>query len=335
MGVEIVPPSGPVPAPAGIAQNGLVLYSTNQGDIMSVDPATGRTATVIGGPTFDEAPSVSPDGRLFFFGRRATGGGTDLWVANIDGTGAGMVVPGPVPPEWTWWAPDSRRIGTVPNGGGEAAIFDVETGERTAVAAPQPVVSLAWKSDDMLVLGMQQGGPQGPTTFATMNVDGSGLTLLPTAEHATYASSLSPDGTHLVYMTFGPTSATQGQIHLLDIATGEDTLRSPVDPNFVWENPVFSPDGRWIKVDRFDATDSPLRLALLPVEGDVKPVLLGDQQAKWEDGTSTVFSPDGTQLLAPYLAARDTYVFDIPSRKGSKVAWPDASTFVSWQRAAP
>ena len=81
----------PLPPPFGLARNGQVLVSID-GDILAVDPSTGRRSTMIGGPAFDFSPTYSRDGTLVLFLR---GGPTDcgvpdcgliLTVANADGT---------------------------------------------------------------------------------------------------------------------------------------------------------------------------------------------------------------------------------------------------------
>ncbi len=54
-----------VPPPFGLAGNGAIPIGTADGDIVTVDPATGRAAPVIGGPTFDDGPFFPRDGQRF------------------------------------------------------------------------------------------------------------------------------------------------------------------------------------------------------------------------------------------------------------------------------
>ncbi len=79
-----------VPAPFGAAANGLVAYSKD-GDIYTVDPATGARRAIVAGATVDESPAFSLDGtRLAFL--RTTGTAAVIVLADADGRNQ-VVVP--------------------------------------------------------------------------------------------------------------------------------------------------------------------------------------------------------------------------------------------------
>ena len=73
-----------------VTPDGQAIYFDLLGDIYRV-PATGGDATrVLGGPAIQRSPNVSPDGRQLLYLSDADG--TDnLWIANLDGTGARQV----------------------------------------------------------------------------------------------------------------------------------------------------------------------------------------------------------------------------------------------------
>ena len=87
-----------LPAPFGPAANGLIVYAAPtdpswmgksdyqrpQGDILTVDPVTGASSVLVGGPTVDGYPVVSLDGTRVAFVRETTVGQT-LYVVDIAG----------------------------------------------------------------------------------------------------------------------------------------------------------------------------------------------------------------------------------------------------------
>ena len=72
--------TAPLSNPRGSAINGSIFYARD-GDIFALDPATGTSTVIVGGPTKDEAPIVSPDGTKLVFFR-----GDDEWSyrSNVD-----------------------------------------------------------------------------------------------------------------------------------------------------------------------------------------------------------------------------------------------------------
>ncbi len=79
----------PAPPPFGPANNGSVLVSSGDGEILAVDLETGQTRAMLSGDALDEAPVFAPDGRSFMF--RRLNGEPGIWVADADGTGARRV----------------------------------------------------------------------------------------------------------------------------------------------------------------------------------------------------------------------------------------------------
>ena len=85
-----------LPPPFGLAQNGAVIASAD-GDILAVDPKTGKTSPLIADGSFDFGPAFSRDGTKFLFLRDPDGPDVDtglsIVVANADGGGARQVTP--------------------------------------------------------------------------------------------------------------------------------------------------------------------------------------------------------------------------------------------------
>lgn len=321
-------PSGPVPQPFGLAANGLVLYGTTTGDIRSLNLANGATATILGGT--DGVAVVSPDGTRMLFERTAAGATTG-WVADVDGTDAREIPPSEAKIGWTEWAPDSRRILTVPEAGGDVTIRDVDSGATSSVHAPIPIRVASWLADGRLLVA-SASGPGVPSVFATIAEDGTGYAVVPTTD-ATEAYSVSGDGGRFTYMSSGTEPGTESLIHVVDLGAGSDTLLTKPDVRFAYQEPVFSPDGRWVKTDRHDAVG--YKVVLLPANGKGKPVALGPQQQGDEGEAVTTWAPDARALIVTYSKTGETWMFDVASGSGKQVDWPDLGGAVSWQRVTP
>jgi dipeptidyl aminopeptidase/acylaminoacyl peptidase len=326
--LPVPPPATQLPDPFGAAGVGLVLYATPDGDIVSVDPATDTTATVIDEPSLDNFPNLAPDGTRFTFERWADGGPTALWIADVDGSDARELLHSIRGITWLEWAPDSQRIAAV-SAGGDLTIRDVDSDQATTVDLDDRIVKVSWLPDDRLLVVLQRGFA---TRFAVTDEQGISVVDLPVAPDATKEWTLAPDGTKFAYMSWGESPSTEGRIHVFDLSTNTDTLLTPPGDGFAWENPTFSSDGTWLKVDRFDDTDTPLQVVLLAVDGSGDELLLGSPQEQYEGGTTAVFAPDSSQVAIRYNATSETYLFDTSTGSGSPVAWPDVGAAMSWQR---
>ena len=83
------------PPPFGLARNGALVIGTADGDIVTVDPATGTTTPLITGPTLDSGPFFSNDGQRILFDRAAasTPDLKTIFIANADGSGVRPAFP--------------------------------------------------------------------------------------------------------------------------------------------------------------------------------------------------------------------------------------------------
>ncbi len=319
-----------LPPEFGPARNGLVIYSNTTGDIMSVDPATGKTSVVIGGTTKDVAPGLSPDGRTIMFVRTVDGADM-LYTANVDGSGIKPFASG-AEASWNEWSPDSQQIAYIAAGGGTPYVRNVATGVVTTVPVSAPVDRARWLSSTklLIVTGIGDGGGGGE--YSTINVDGTEQTSLETADRCCGEAVLMSQGL-LAWTSWSTINGMAGRTHVLDIASGQDTLLASTDEygsNFL--DPVFSPDGKWLAV-RHHSGASDVQLALIAVDGSGAPI---DLEPKFNTDSAQMdanFSPDGTQLLVSY-GDGSTWLYSVPDGNGAKVEWPDV-VIASWQRLAP
>ncbi len=318
-----------LPPEFGLAKNGLVIYGNTTGDIMSVDPATGKTAVVIADATQDFAPSVSPDGRTILFVRNVDGADM-LYTANVDGSGIRVFASG-AEASWNEWSPDSQQLLYIAEGGGTPYARDIATGVVTAVPVAAPVDRAWWlSSTKLLVVAGKEGLSH---EYSTINVDGTEQTPLTTADSCCGEGVLKSRGL-LAWTSWSTINGMTGRTHVLDIASGQDTLlASTNDPASNFLDPVFSPDGNWLAVRHHGGGTDGVQLALIAADGSGAPI---DLEPRFNENSAQMdafFSPDGTKLVVSY-GDGSTWLYSVPDGNGAKVAWP-AVVNASWQRLAP
>ena len=322
--------SGPLPPTWGPAANGLVLYGTTTGEVRTVDMDSGATATII--DDVHELAGATTDGTRMVF-ERTVDGGTALWIADIDGTHARQLLDPGASAGWGWieGTPDGTRMVMIPDGGGDATIFDLDSGAKSTLHPPVPIREASWLADGRLLV--VSGGDNGlPAVFATIAEDGTGYAVVPTKD-AIEHYSISGDGMRFAYDSWSTDPGMQGQIHVMDLRDNSEIALTRPDVSVNNLSPVFSPDDRWVMVDRYDAVGS--RIVLFPADGKGKPVELGPEQPGNAGEASPIWAPDGSALIVTYPDAGETWMLDIASGTGAKVDWPGLGDRVSWQRVAP
>src|SRR6478672_9311846 len=120
-----------VPQPFGPAANGLVAYSKD-GDIYTVDPATGARRAIVSGATVDEGPVFSRDGTRLAF-NRTTGTASVVVLADADGRNQVVIPMTPLAGgALLTWSPDGRSIAaTTDDNGDTGSLWIVDTVGRT------------------------------------------------------------------------------------------------------------------------------------------------------------------------------------------------------------
>ena len=328
-----------LPPPFGPARNGPILMNTSGGDILSLDPATGRTAPVITGSAHEEGATLSPDGSWMFFARVSPDEG--LFVARPDGSDIHKVL-GPADRlTWIDWSQNSDRIvatGQDASGVPITLLIDPKDGATTTLRLGRTFTVVQGRyGTHQLVL---TEAVYSKVKFWLVKADGTDLQSIPASPSAINEPALSPDGSKLAYATWDSGDGRGERIHVVDIDSHVDHIAIADPANFnVWQGAQFSPDGTKILTNRFTSQAYTYQLAIIPADGVGPVVMLGAEHTSSSGGVDTgaadvLFSPDGTKVYASYHDDSTTWLLDAATGKGQQVSWP-ASSSISWQRLAP
>jgi Tol biopolymer transport system component len=362
-----------VPAPFGPADNGLVVYVAPDnpswvsqsdfvrplGDILTVNPDTGETTTLVGGPTLDGYPVVSLDGTRVAFVRE-DGLGQRLYVVDVGGGEPRPLTTEPHPQiNDAAWSPDGASIAFAAvegdlstlwiaqaDGGGA---YPVDLGSDLSVVLPQ------WRPPDgnelLLVASTHPspgflpddgyrdlwGGFQEPTGWGIglylVNADGSGLRQITegTGNRYDYGHvSWTPAGDRILTQTSEPAHRSYMRVRQL---APDGTMIRTIEPTSGEEtaSPMVSPDGR--RVAYADVTaDGEWTIRVAPLDGSAQPVETGATFG----GTAAAFgwSPDSESIIVTHHFYKGTWLYPADGGPGRQASWTDPGAN-AWQRLAP
>jgi TolB protein len=133
--------------------------------------------------------------------------------------------------------------------------------------------------------------------------DGAAEITVPTEENGV-SPSWSPDGSALVYATFGGTP----KLLVMDLATGRSRTILPSQRNTTYLTPVFTPDARTVVFSRAGENGSDL-FSISAAGGDTPHRLTSGQGT---DNTSPTMSPDGRRIVftSGRLGRPELYIMD-------------------------
>lgn len=216
-----------LPAPFGLATNGLVAY-TQDGDILTVDPGTGARAWITSGNEEDREARWSLDGtRLAFLRGLPLGTPTPVMPAEtviiVDRTGKVVAKSQPIARidiDAFAWSPDGRSI--VIGGNSMLSMVDANDGGVTRLEVGYLDLDVYWRpgSDgEVLFHGVTADGRQG---LVVVDVDdpAEGRLLVPESSQETLRpNGWTPDGRRLLYTRDESSGA---RLYVLDLPTGTE-----------------------------------------------------------------------------------------------------------------
>jgi Tol biopolymer transport system component len=251
-------PTQPMPAPFGRAAAGLVIYETG-GDILTVDPATGTTTTLVAGAASDRAPRWSPDGSRFAFRRVDADGRATVLVADSDGSDIKVITPEPLRDVADHlFSPDGTHllITSSAQAGQVITIADLATGDTRVVeaagGASLPSFRPPTGSDFLFVTGLRWSrAGQGLATYDMAS--GAIRTIVEPIPFAEVVGrpDYSPDGAHLAFAVWVPATDTKSHIIVAN-ADGSDQRPLPQPAGICCEAaPTWSNDGTRLAITRW------------------------------------------------------------------------------------
>jgi len=128
-----------------------------------------------------------------------------------------------------------------------------------------------------------------------------------------YLSDWSRDKRFIAYANQAPT--TNGDLWVLPM-TGEKNPVLFLQTPFIEENPVFSPDGRWIAYDSNESGPTQVYVRPFPVAaGQYMVSRNGGSQPQWRDDSRELFflAPDGAMMAASVATTKD-FEADVPQK---------------------
>ena len=361
-----------LPAPFGPAQNGVIVYAAPtdpswvdktdyqrpQGDILTVNPATGDTSVLVGGPTVDGSPVISLDGTRVAFLREMPAG-QQLFAVDVAGGDPLPLIGEPLEGIIdVAWSPDGRSVAFIAVEGDRSNLWvarsdgieahRVDLGSELSFALPQ------WRPPDgneLLLVGSTStaedflpefgyrdlhGFYEDPTATGSalylVRSDGSNLRRItaPSGDANDYGVvSWTPDGSRILTQSAIPTTGyivaralrpDGTEVRAIAPKTGDETV-----------SPLVSPDGK--QVAYVDAVaDGPWTIRIEPIDGSDKATEI---DVPWGGQAATFrWSPDGEQLIVSHQYYKETWLFDASGGPGTRATWTDPGSN-AWQRVAP
>jgi Tol biopolymer transport system component len=322
-----------LPAPYGLAANGLVAYAKD-GDILTVDPATGAHQAVTSGPEEDQEPRWSLDGTRIAFLRGSLDIDSKARLVIVDRQAnviAQTVVVEGVDSDSVAWSPDGRSItlaGGAVNQRRTLYLVDAADGSVTPLAAAYEGLDVHWRPTDgrqLLVLGRTAEGVallmvdvNDPTAVQTVARAGAGETLRP--------AGWTPDGRRVLYSrspadSNGEAIERETRTHVLDLTMGSEVV---IDAGF----PHVSNDG--MRIVALDEAGLP---CVASIEGGAC-IQIGSQAYAGSHAAGASWAPNDEFVMVRLANSSRTILLDPAGGTNLQPTWIEDGA-ESWQRLAP
>ena len=278
---------------------------------------------------------VSEEGQIAFTrvtSQNGTNSESDVYTANVDGTGEVRLTDAPGLDGMTTWSPDGRRIAFVSDRDGNWEIYVMAadgTGQRRVTNTPVDEGAPAWSPDGKKIAYIVD--TFGDPTIWVMRADGSGSRRLVRASWPSW----SPNGKRIVYTVYSNTG--EGRLYVMN-ADGSDqrtlpgaSLSDRLSGNADGEEPTWSPDGERIAFAATAGKDNE-EIYVVKVDGSGRTRLT---DIPGYDHWPPTWSPDGTRLAFTSEGTENNSEIYVMNSDGSGLARltdsPAADAFPAWR----
>ena len=318
-----------LPAPFGLAANGVIAYVTPTGAIGVADPATGEADVLVSDQQQARAPAFSLDGTQVAY-ERMDADGTKLMVVDLERRTPIQVALIPAATDSLQWSPDASTLALISDGQVWIANTD-GSGARALDLGFQAQDEIEWRppgGKELVVRGVRDG-KAGLFLVGLDDARPRPITPMTTGRFDYLWLTWAPDGSRLAY-----SKAEPEEVHILDVDRGTDTLVHG-DAGLGMMFPRWSPDGGRLAVMTWlSRAPVKVRIGVLSVSHPSPHVTLtGPTFGK---GIQHEWAPDGSAILAAEWGSSQPWLLDPaggPARQPNwTAAFPD---WVEWQRLAP
>lgn len=342
-----------LPAPFGVAANGVVAFVDADGAIRQADPVTGLTEVIVPGPG-NERPLFSPDGSRLAYLHESDSGAYEIVVAEADGQRPTVIATEPMPQVGHLsWSPDSATI-VVSVWPGRLRVYDAATPgapRSIEVEGQQPGRTGFddFNSNTQDIFRPPTGAQimfigatiAGPALFVA-DADGTNARAIIEPTTASYSELdvpvWSPDGSRIALVLASVRDPSIRRIYIVDAdGTGLRELSHDLHQR-TENNPSWSPDGTKVAFQRWWNDESCGYCVTRPIT-----VVGVDDGSETEVGIINVdgyagwsWSPDGLAILAVAHNAGE-HRMQVAPLTGDAPTYLDVITdsAPSWQRIAP
>ena len=269
-------------------------------------PVVERLKATFGGRVGGGNFSISRHGTLVYVPQNEGGARELVWVDRSGTQEAATAQPG------FYYQPrlsrDSKRIAVTIDDQGNNDIFtlDLARGTRTrltfeASGEMYPV----WMPDGQsIIYSSARNGSQNLYRRAS---DGTGLeTRLTTSVNSQRSTSISPDGTHLVFEENAPKTAWDLGMLTLD---GAMRATSFVQLQFDERNPEISPDGRWLAYESNESGQEQVYVRPFPAGDALFQISSeGGRTPAWAPNGGELFFAEGNSLMAVPVSSKGSFI---------------------------
>lgn len=228
--------------------NGKVVFTTDvdgNEELYSMNPDGSSLTRLTNNPATDRFPAASSDGaRIAFTSNRD--GDHEIYVMNTDGTGLTQLTNNTTFETQPVWSPDGSKIAFHTNRDGNVEVYVMNadgTQQENVTNHPSADFDADWSPDgETIAFGSSRNGEPG---IFLMEADGDSQQFLVQGDLASW----SPDSARLAFQTTANDGADVEVAVVNADGSGQEAITSNDAHDF---GPVWSPDGRFLLVDRLE-----------------------------------------------------------------------------------